>query len=174
MRTLIYGTAALAWACAAACAQPACNTNAVRGNWSMSASGWGIPLGAANAAAAPIVGIGAFSIDFAGKLTGSGTIIWAAGLPNVGIAAGDVLDFDMEGSVDVGPDCTGVWRYSVRLRGVPGMPPVPGYVERIVVIPQRDEIVFQSVKSPLSKPMWTGTAKRISQVPSAISWQVLQ
>jgi hypothetical protein len=165
---IVSATAALFGFCAALAAQQPCSVSNIRGTWAMTASGWAIPLAPANSPAAPVASIGAFTIDYAGRLMGSGSISWATGIAGTNIAAGDVLDFDMvDGSVDLNPDCTGIWRYSVKLKG---MPALTGYVERIVVVPQKDEIVFLSIRSPLSKPMWVGTAKRISPVPSTMSW----
>ncbi len=75
----------------------------------------------------------------------------------------------IDGTVELNPDCTGIWKYSVRLKGTPA--PIPGqYVERIVAVPEKDEILFLSIRSPLSKPMSTGTAKRISPVPTPVAW----
>jgi hypothetical protein len=166
--TIVCATAALLGFCAALAAQQPCSINSIRGTWAMTVSGWAIPLAPPNAQAAPVVGIGAFTIDYTGRLTGSGSLSWATGIAGTTISAGDVLDFDMvDGTVDLNPDCTGIWHYTVRLKG---MPPLPGYVERIVAVPQKDEIVFLSIRTPLSKPMWVGTAKRISPVPSTIAW----
>jgi len=103
-------------------------------------------------------------------MTGPITVISGFGIPGTPIPAGAVLDFDfVDASVEVTPDCTGIWKYSLQLKGTPA--PIPGqYVERIVVLPQQDEILFMSIQSPLSKPMWVGTAKRLFQLPRPVAW----
>ena len=168
IRNLASGVAVALCLGATVAAQPQCGVNSIRGTWATSSIGWAIPLGAAGAQPAPIVMIGVMSIDYAGRLTGSGTLTWGTGIAGTPIAAGDVLDYDMDGTVDLNQDCTGFWRYTVKLRGTPA--PIPGYLERIIVVPQKDEILSQSIRSPLSKPMWTSISKRISPIPSPVAW----
>ena len=53
--------------------------------------------------------------------------------------------------------------------------PIPGfYIERIIVLPDKGEIQFMSVKSPLSNPMWTGTARRMTANPFVVPWPDIQ
>jgi len=74
----------------------------------------------------------------------------------------------MTGSVEVNSDCVGVVKYTVKVKGFPD--PLPGYIEKLVLDLNRQEIVSVSVQSPISKPMWISTWKRISSVPSPVTW----
>jgi len=141
-------------------AQAECGLHSVRGVWSSSAIGWAIPLQAPTAGPLPIVMLGVTTIDYAGKMTGGGTAVWG----------GEVLDYEFaDATVTVNADCTGVMKYAVKLKGTPA--PVPGqYVERLVVVPDKHEAVTVPTKSPLSKPMWVNTMKRISPAPYPVTW----
>lgn len=145
--------------CSAMSVQGQCGLHRVRGTWGFNALGWGIPLGSTDVTA-PVVFTGVLTIDSLGRMTGPLTIISGAGIPGTAIPAGTVFDF-VGASVEVTPDCTGVWRHSVQLKGTPA--PIPGqYVERIVVPPQNDEMLFMSIQSPLSKPMWDENPRPVS------------
>jgi len=169
IRNVVLAVVLAFWLCSAMPGQENyCGVQSVRGTWAFSGLGWAIPLGPP-ADAPPVVFMGVLTIDSAGKMTGPMTVISGAGIPGTPIPAGTVLDFDLVGSVEVTPGCTGIWRYSIQLKGTPA--PIPGqYVERIIVVPQKDEIMFMSIRSPLSKPMWVGTAKRLQHLPTPVTW----
>jgi hypothetical protein len=102
-------------------------------------------------------------------MTGTGTTISGTGIPGTPIPAGTVLDFDFEGTAEIGSDCTGFWNYNIKLKGTPG--PLPGqFVERIVYSAGKDEILSMSIQSPLSKPMWVGLSTRLSHIPAPVAW----
>jgi len=151
------------WPCGALLAQPQCSVQNVIGDWSASALGWSIltapgpwPINET----VPTVGLGVVSIDHSGKLTGPGTIV----------LAGLVIDYDMVGTVEINSDCIGLLKYTVKIKGFPDM---GGYVERFVLDRNRQEMVTVSVRSPISKPMWVMTLRRISAVPAAVTWPEL-
>jgi hypothetical protein len=154
--------------CSAVPAQTQCGIGSLRGTWVFADLGWTVPFGGSNAAS-PVTSLGVVSIDYAGKMTGSGTTISGTGLPGTPIPAGEVIDFDFEGSVQITPDCTGIWKYSIKLKGTPA--PLPGqFIERIVYSPQKDSILSMSIQSPLSKPLWIGIAQRLGNVAGPIAW----
>ncbi len=145
----------------------------VRGTWAFSEIGWTVPFSDSQTVASPVTVLGAMSVDSSGKITGSGTTISGTGIPGTQIPAGTVLDFDFEGTVELTPDCTGVLKYSIQIKGTPA--PLPGqFIERIVYSPWSDEIVSMSIQSPLSKPMWIGTYKRVGRLPMSIAWPPVQ
>jgi hypothetical protein len=151
------------WPCGALLAQPQCGAQDLIGAWSASALGWSIltapgpwPINET----VPTVGLGVVSIDYSGKLTGPGTIV----------LAGLVIDYDMVGTVEINSDCTGLLKYVVKIKGFPDL---GGYIERFVLDRIRQEMVTVSVRSPISKPMWVMTLRRISAVPAAVTWPEL-
>jgi hypothetical protein len=151
--------------------QGQCSLISLRGTWGFTEIGWSIPIG--TAAPVPVTVIGLLSLDFTGKMTGSATVISGAPLPGTAIPAGEPLDVDaVEGTVELNSDCTGFWKYSLRLRGVPA-PPFGPFVERIVYSPQKDLIYSMSVGSPTSHPMWIGTATRVTNSVGPIAWPAM-
>ena len=168
-RNLVCATLLVFSFCFALAAQPQCGIGSVRGTWAFAELGWTVPLGGSSAPASPVTVIGVFSIDYSGKMPGSGTTISGTGIPGTPIPAGEVLDFDFEGSVQITSDCTGTWRYSIKLKGTPA--PLPGqFIERIVYSPHKDQILSMAVQSPLSKPLWIGVSERLGNVPAALAW----
>jgi hypothetical protein len=131
--------------------RPSCSINSVKGTWAFAELGWTVPAGSGSSAvASPVIGIGAFSIDNLGKMSGSGTTISAVGIAGTPIPAGEVLDFDFTGTVDITPDCTGLLKYSIQLKGTGA--PLPGqFIERFVYSPFKDELISMSIQSPLSR-----------------------
>jgi hypothetical protein len=119
--------------------------------------------------ASPVTVIGAFAVDYSGKMTGSGTTISGAGIPGTPIPAGEVLDFDFNGTVEITSDCTGLLRYSIQLKGTPA--PVPGeFIERFVYSPHKDELLSMSIQSPFSKPLWIGRYTRLGRMMGPVVW----
>ena len=152
---------------------PSCSVNSVRGTWAFAELGWTVPTGSGSSAvASPVTVIGAFSVDNSGKMTGSGTTTSAVGIPGTPIPAGEILDFDFTGTVEITPDCTGVLKYSIQLKGTPG--PLPGqFIERFVYSPYKDELLSMSIQSPLSKPLWIGRYTRLGHVPAPVTWPAI-
>jgi len=152
---------------------PSCGINNVRGTWAFAELGWTVPTGSGSSAvASPVTVIGAFTIDNSAKMTGSGTTISAVGIPGTPIPAGEVLDFDFTGTVEITPDCIGVLKYSIQLKGTPA--PLPGqFIERFVYSPYKDELLSMSIQSPLSKPLWIGRYTRLGLVPSPVAWPTI-
>jgi len=150
-----------------------CSINNLRGTWAFAELGWTVPAGSGSTAvASPVTVIGAFSVDNSGTMTGSGTTISGVGIPGTPIPAGEVLDFDFTGTVEITTDCTGVLKYSIQLKGTPA--PLPGqFIERFVYSPYQDQIVSMSIQSPLSKPLWIGRYTRVGLVPAAIAWPAI-
>lgn len=150
---------------------PSCSINSVRGTWAFVELGWTVPAGSGSSAlASPVTVIGAFTIHNSGKMTGSGTTISAVGIPGTPIPAGEVLDFDFTGTVEITPDCTGVLKYSIHLKGTPE--PLPGqFIERLVYSPNKDELLSMSIQSPLSKPLWIGRYTRLG--PAPVAWPTI-
>ena len=156
--------------CCALPAQQQCSMGSLVGTWAFSEIGWTVPLGSGpSASASPVTVIGVTTINNSGKMTGSGTTISGAGIPGTPIPAGEVLDFDFTGTVEITPNCTGSWRYSIQVKGTPA--PLPGqYIERFVYSLPKDEVVSMSIQSPLSKPFWIGVFTRMGRAPESIAW----
>ena len=156
--------------CCALPAQPSCTMDSVRGTWAFADLGWTVPLGSGTSAvASPVTGIGVFSIDSSGKMTGSGTTISGTGIAGTPIPAGEVLDFDFTGTVEITSECNGVMRYSVQLKGTPAPLPVQ-FIERFVYSLHKDELLSMSIQSPLSKPLWIGRYMRLGYMSAPVAW----
>jgi len=157
--------------CGAAVAQPQCTTDTVRGTWAFAELGWTVPLGSGlTAVASPSTVIGVASIEYSGRMTGSGTFVSGTGITGTPIPAGEPIDFTFQGTVEITPDCTGVLRYSLTVMGqsIPGQ-----FIERFYHSLQRDEMVSMSIQSPLSKPLWIGKYTRLGRTPASIAWPVI-
>ena len=165
----LIGTALLALGlCCALAAQPQCSIQNVVGTWGYTGIGWSIPAG--GSAPAPLTMIGIIVIDYSGKETGPGTFVSGAPVPGTPIPAGQPLDFDIvNATVQVNADCTALLKYSIQLKGMP-VPPIGPYFDRLVVVPNGGEFLEMSVQSPISKPFWIYTFKRMSPVPAPVSW----
>jgi hypothetical protein len=156
--------------CCALPAQPSCSINNLRGTWAFADLGWTVPLGSGTTGvASPVTGIGVFAIDYSGKMTGSGTTISGTEIAGTPIPAGEVLDFDFTGSIEITSDCTGVMRYSLQLKGTPAPLPVQ-FIERFVYSPRKDELISMSIQSPLSKPLWIGRYMRLEYMAAPVAW----
>jgi hypothetical protein len=136
----------------------------------MSLIGWTTPFPAANATAStpapepiPIVGIGVVVIDSTGKLSGPGTVV----------SGPDVIDYDIaEGSIQLNPDCTGIMRYKLSTTINGALVTIPTeYVERVILMTDKQEMITVSIKSPLSRPAWITTFKRVSTALIDVKWQ---
>lgn len=75
-------------------------------------------------------------------------------------------------TIQVNADCTATFKYSVQLKGVPG-PAIGPYVDRLMVVPDQGEVLGMGVVSPISKPMWTYSMKRLTYMPSPVSWPAI-
>ena len=156
--------------CCALSAQQQCTVGNLVGTWAFSEIGWTVPLGSGSSAvASPVTVIGVLTVNYSGKITGSGTTISGTGIPGTPIPAGEVLDFDFAGTVEITPNCTGSWRYSIQLKGTPA--PLPGqFIERFVYSLPKDQVVSMAIQSPLSKPLWIGQYTRMGRAPESIAW----
>jgi hypothetical protein len=156
--------------CCALPAQQGCHSGSLIGAWAFSELGWTVPLeNGSSTVASPVTVIGVLTIDYSGNMTGSGTTISGTGIPGTPIPAGEVLDFDFKGTVEITPDCVGFLRYSIQLKGTPA--PLPGeFIERFVYLPQKEQVISMSIQSPLSKPLWIGRYARLGRVPESIAW----
>jgi hypothetical protein len=148
----------MAGCCFALTAQQQCTLNSAAGTWSWTISGSSVQtMGPAAGQTLPIVGIQILSIDRNGKMWGPGTVV----------SGGAVFEYSLAGSIEITADCTGVMRYTCQLPGLGAV----SYIERFILDPNRQEIVNMSIASQASKPMWVGTAKRLSPVPQQqLAW----
>jgi len=91
-----------------------------------------------------------------------------AGTP---IPAGQALDYDfVTGSIRVNSDCTGLLSTMMKIRNSP-VPPIGPYIGRIIVFPEKGEIMAMSVQAPgAEKPLWTYTLRRTSPAPGPVEW----
>ena len=155
---------------AAAAQQTVCSPQTLIGTWVYNASGWAIPNGTSTAV--PVTFLGAISISYGAKaiVSGPGTFIAGGAFPGTPIQAGTILEYTLDGTMEVTADCTGMLIYTMQVAGLPM--PIGPLIERVVVVPSKGEILLMSVFSPLSKPLWTYTAKRISPLPTPVAWPV--
>ena len=73
-------------------------------------------------------------------------------------------------SIQLTPDCTGLLSTMMKIKGSPA-PPMGPYIGRIIVLPDRGEIVAMSFRAPgAEKPMWTYILKRMTNIPWAVEW----
>ncbi len=154
--------------CCAGQAQPTCSMHNVVGQWAYNVAGWDIPQ--SGAAPVQMVFMGVLNIDWSGKVTGPGT--FAMGAPIAGmIPPGQALDYDfVDGSIHVTADCTGLLSTMMKIKGPP-VPPIGPYVGRIIVFPDKGEMVAMSFQAPgTEKPMWTYTLRRMTHVPGPVQW----
>jgi hypothetical protein len=142
-------------------AQPQCGIEQLRGNWSAVSVGWATmtaPGPWTVGQTLPVAGIAVLAIDQTGKFSGPGSIV----------VNGLALDYEMTGAVEMSSDCTGVIRYSVKLKGSADV--LPGYVERFVLDRNQQQLTSISIQTPISKPTWTTTMRHIANPPSRVAW----
>jgi len=170
MRTQFLASASLValffWGPVAA--QPQCSSQGAAGVWGYNGLGWSIPAG--GTAPAPLTMIGVLVADHVGKAAGPGTVISGAPVPGTPIPAGQPQEWEfVNGSIEVNSDCVGVFKYSIQLKGLAG-PPIGPYVDRVILFPDKGQMLGMSQLSPISKPMWIYTLTRMSAVPAPVSW----
>jgi len=146
-----------------------CNLNNVRGPWAFVGTGSAIPSSPAAPTAVPVAFLGVLIVDFGGRTTGPTTLVAGFAIPGTPIPAGAVLEMEfVNGALEVTADCTGVWKYFVKVKGFPQA--IGPYVDRFIVLPDKGGMMGMAVKSPLSYPIWTWTATRMSPIPAPVSW----
>jgi hypothetical protein len=139
----------------------------VLGTWAYNATGSAIPTGTTTPV--PVTFIGVLTANYSAKVTGPGTFIPGGSFPGTPIQAGMILEYNIvDGSIQLNSDCTGILSYTMQVAGFPVL--LGPVVERIVVLPDKGEILSMSIYSPISKPMWAYTAKRMIPVPASVSW----
>jgi len=136
-------------------AQVRCGSNSVRGTWSYSSIGWAL----VNGSPVPLIMLGVMVVDNTGKLSGPGTAI----------TNGEVMEFELDGRIEVNSSCTGVMTYGMIVPTPAGPVRVPGDgVGRLIINTRADEIVSATLTTPPAwgmKPNWLTTIKRMSPVP---------
>jgi len=166
IRSLASATLLVFSLCCALPAQQRCSMQQVVGTWGFTLVGWDILNGQSTPAPETMIGI--VSVDESGKVTGAATSV--LGAPLGGIPAGQPLDSELvDASVQVNPDCTGFFKYSILLKGA-GVPAYGPNVDRLVVLPFHNQVLAMRVHSPLSKPLEPYTMNRISFMPAPVSW----
>jgi len=153
IRNLIYALLAMVVLCAGLPAQQNCTSVSLSGTWAYTLQGIVYPFPPAAADAVPVMGTGLLLIDQDGKFSG----------PLTFIQGGEVLDLEViNGTITVDPDCRGTLKYGCKLNGMT----LPGqWIERVILFPDKSgdnpEMATISVSSPLSKPSWLSTCRRI-------------
>ncbi|MFB3778101.1 MAG: hypothetical protein ACE141_10835 [Bryobacteraceae bacterium] len=154
-------------ACAVVAAQPVCSVLTVRGTYAVSYDGWALmpQPGSPLPLAVPGVILGVVSIGHDGKLSGAETVI----------IGGQATEYDIAGSIDIKPDCTGTLRTFTKLRGSADKPsPV---TERFVVLVKGtwgEEVDIRTtiVEMPgsLVGAMGLGIWRRMTSMPGSANW----
>jgi hypothetical protein len=145
---------------AVAAAQQPCNTNMMIGTYVQSYSGW-VTMEQSGAAPLTFFGtvFGVVSIDNGGKITGAAAIS----------GFGPVVDYEVSGTVEIKPDCTGTIRAASKPKGSTGagMPEV----HRFVFIPSEKKILAAIVDmGPGVYPAVLGEWKYLSPTPNTANW----
>ncbi len=164
----LAGAAALALSMGCgAWSQQQCSLASVVGKWAHNVLGWDIPQGATTPV--QIAFLGVLSVDWSGKVTGVGSNIFATQLAGV-IPPGTELEYEyVNGSIQITPDCTGLLTTYIQFKGLP-IPAQGPYTGRILVFPDKGEMVAMAVRGPGDKPIWTYTLRRMSTVPGPVEW----
>jgi hypothetical protein len=153
-------------------AQP-CNNWSVRGNWALEGTGWGIPFATTPQQPGPIVLMGVLIVDLQLRASGPATLVSGFSIPGTPIPPGTVLEMDfVDASLEVNADCAGVLRYSVKIKGFPQA--VGPYLDRVIVLPDKGEMIGMTVKSPISYPIFTWRARRMTNDANPVSWPAVQ
>jgi hypothetical protein len=144
---------------AVAAAQGHCTLmNAAVGTYAVSYIGW------------VTVGQGASSVTIPGTIVGVISIRWDGTLSGGGAVSGmgPVTDYDISGTVELKPDCTGTLRMKPK-RKAGG--PAETEIDRFVFVPDQKMLVTTIVDMGAGfYPAITGTWRRISPWPDAASW----
>jgi hypothetical protein len=136
-------------------AQVQCSLDTVQGTYAYTYQGTMLvpQTGAVPYAPAPAAALGTLSIDYAGKMTGTG----------IAVVGDQVLEGEMvNASIQVNPDCTGVARWNMKIKGTDTVLPFQG-IDRLIVLAQRGEILTISLGAPAGKPVLLGVWTRISR-----------
>ena len=146
-------------ALAVASAQPNCSLQTLRGTYAVSY--WGIiqvmQPGAAPAAVSGGI-VGAISIGYDGTVSGAAAV---SGM-------GPVTDYEVGGTAQVNPDCTGKLSLKVRPKGTQQW---GTETDRFVFDPDTKTLLVIIVDlGPGVIPAVQGTWKQISSVPNTVSW----
>jgi hypothetical protein len=121
----------------------------------------------ANATPAPYVMIGVMVVDYGGKISGPGT----------GIMGGVVMEFELDGRIEVNSSCTAVMTYGMTVPTAAGPYRVPGdAVARLVLNLRAEEMVGHTQVVPPAwgmKANWLTTMKQMTPVPVAVTWPAI-
>jgi hypothetical protein len=144
---------------AVAAAQPSCSLDSIRGTYAVSYIGWvTITQPGAPPVTTPgtILGVVAISLD--GQLSGGGAVS----------GFGPVTDYDISGTIEIKPDCTG----TMRLKSKPKSGgPVGTEIDRFVFNPNEKTVLATIVDlGPGVYPAVLGTWKRIPAALNAGTW----
>jgi hypothetical protein len=150
-------------------AYPQCPIHSLVGAWSYVGIGWTV---GADSVAVPFTMIGVAVVDESGNVTGPGTFASAAPIAGTPIPAGQALDYELNGALELNNDCTGFLKYNLLLKGLP-IPPIGPDIDRVIVNRSKDEIVAMGVKGALAKPMWVYTMKRMNQWATSVAWSAV-
>lgn len=146
-----------------------CDYWSTRGAWALEGSGYAIPFAATPQQPGPVVLMGVLTVDASGKASGPLTVVSGFAIPGTPIPPGTVLDMEfVEASVEVNADCAGVLRYSVKIQGLPQA--IGPYVDRVVVLPDKGEMIGLTVKSPISYPVFTWRARKMTNETKPVTW----
>jgi hypothetical protein len=141
---------------AVAAAQTNCGLGSIAGTYAASYIGWVfVPQ---TGAALPGTILGVISIGYDGKLSGGGAV---SGL-------GPVVDWDISGTVETKPDCTGTLRMKLKPRAGG---PTETETDRFVFFPGDKSLFTTAVDmGPNYYPGFIATWKQISPLPNAAAW----
>jgi hypothetical protein len=109
---------------------------------------------------APYSGIGAFTIDGRGGITGGSTASTAGALAEVELA---------DASVQVFADCTGYVTYRIKPKGAPAALPGHG-IMKLVILENGDEIRGLEIQAVTGKLLLPSVWKRLSKQPGPVGW----
>jgi hypothetical protein len=111
--------------------------------------------------------LGVLVVDDQGKLSGPGTAL----------TAGEVMEFELEGTIEVDSSCTALMKYGMAVPTPAGTVRIPGQaVGRLIINARAEEIIATTVVVPPAwgmKPNWVTTMRRMSPVPAKVTWPAI-
>ncbi len=163
IRHLVSAALSTAFFCWTLAAQTPCGPSSVRGTWSYRSLGWAVVDGSP----VPFVMLGVMVVDHTGKISGPGTAI----------TGGEIMEFELDGKIEVNSSCTAVMTYGMTVPTPAGPVRVPGdAVGRLIINARADEIVSATLAAPPAwgmKANWLTTIKRMSPAPEPVMWPAI-
>jgi len=136
--------------CGACFAQ--CSQDMVRGTWGVYTQGIMMmtPAGGTAAVPAPAAQLVVLKVDYQGNSSGNGTAV----------LGGQVITGTFAGTIQVNPDCTATYTFTLKIAG---MPPIPGQgTDRVIILDHGNEMRSMTTQGLLGGPVGISYFRRMS------------